>query len=138
MPCWTAFPASSEPSVGIRMLAYIVLSVLAPSCASGFEFSFRAPPPDRQQFLPAPGIHVFLWRRAQRAADPERSVTSEFVRLTVYDELHRLSCFQHCFYALFARDNLDPEAAAAPLKAEAEAAPIWRQLWVEGDAVGPP
>src|ERR1700739_790561 len=27
MPCWTAFPASSEPSVGIRMLVYIALSL---------------------------------------------------------------------------------------------------------------
>jgi hypothetical protein len=26
MPCWTAFSASSEPSVGIKMLVYIALS----------------------------------------------------------------------------------------------------------------
>jgi hypothetical protein len=26
MPCWTAFPASSDPSVGISMLVYIALS----------------------------------------------------------------------------------------------------------------
>src|SRR5208282_1239692 len=28
MPCWTAFPASSDPSVGIRMWVYIVLSLV--------------------------------------------------------------------------------------------------------------
>src|SRR5271166_6807530 len=28
-PSWTAFPASSHPSVGIRMLVYIVLSLAA-------------------------------------------------------------------------------------------------------------
>jgi hypothetical protein len=26
MPCWTAFPAGSDPSIGIRILVYIILS----------------------------------------------------------------------------------------------------------------
>jgi hypothetical protein len=29
IPCSTAFPASSEPSVGIRILVYIVSSLIA-------------------------------------------------------------------------------------------------------------
>src|SRR5208337_5399099 len=28
MPCWTSFPASSDPSVGIRILVYIVISLI--------------------------------------------------------------------------------------------------------------
>ena len=64
--------------------------------------------------------------------NPERSVTSQVVRLAAYEKRHRLSCFQRCFDELFALNNLDPEVAATPLNAEAEAAPIWRQLRVEG------
>jgi hypothetical protein len=69
--------------------------------------------------------------------DQERSVASQVVRFTAYDELHRLSGFQRCVDRSRARNDLDPEAAAAPLKIKAEAAPIWRELRVDGDAVAP-
>jgi hypothetical protein len=29
IPCWTALPASADPSVGIRMLVYIAFSLIA-------------------------------------------------------------------------------------------------------------
>jgi hypothetical protein len=48
------------------------------------------------------------------------------VRLTAYDKRHRLSCFQHCFEVLLGLLDPDLEAAVAPLKAEAKAAPIRR------------
>src|SRR5271170_6125876 len=66
---------------------------------------------------------------------PKRSVAPQFVRLTAYDKRHRLSCFKGCFEELIALNDLDPETAATPLKAEAKAAATGRQLRVEGDAV---
>lgn len=105
--------------------------LLAPSCASELESSSREPRPGRRRFLPALGIRASLRRCAQRAGEPERSVTSQVVRLAAYEKRHRLSRFQRCFDELSALNNLDPQMAATPLNAEAEVAPIWRQLRVE-------
>src|ERR1700722_4320021 len=55
--------------------------------------------------------------------------------LAAYEKRHRLSCFQRYFEALPGLLNLDFEAAAAPLKSEAEAAPTRRQLGIESYAV---
>src|SRR5580704_4617454 len=53
MPWWTAFPEKSDPSVGIRMLVYIVLSSVATLLRQRTQISFRELLADRQQFLPA-------------------------------------------------------------------------------------
>ena len=49
MPCSTAFPASSDPSVGMRMLVYIDASWLFEGFAGSiqriFDFERRRPPP---------------------------------------------------------------------------------------------
>jgi len=61
-----------------------------------------------------------------RLSTPEASGHCEIVRLTAYDKRHRLSCFQRCFEVLLGLLDPDLEAAVAPLKAEAKAAPISR------------
>jgi len=58
--------------------------------------------------------------------DPECSVTSEFVRLTVHDKLYRLSCFQRRFNELVSGNDPDLEAAATPLNVKANAPPTRR------------
>jgi hypothetical protein len=55
--------------------------------------------------------------------------------LTAYEKRHRLTCFQGCFEDLLGLLDPDFEAATAPLKSEAEAAPTRRQLRIEGYAV---
>jgi hypothetical protein len=64
-------------------------------------------------------------------------VAAELVRRAAYDKRHRFSFFQGCFQALLGLVNLDCEASAAPLKAEAKAAPTRRQLRVDGHAIVP-
>jgi hypothetical protein len=59
------------------------------------------------------------------------------MRRAAYDKRHRFSFFQGCFQALLGLVNPDCEASATPLKAEAKAAPIRRQLRVDGNAVAP-
>ena len=72
-------------------------------------------------------------RRSGRPADgdPKRLVAAEFMRLAVYVKRHRLACFQRRFDKLLGLVDPDLEAAATPLKPEAEAAPVSRQLRVE-------
>ena len=65
----------------------------------------------------------------------ERMVGAELVRCAPDDKCHRFSFFQGCFQALRGLMNPDCEASAAPLKAEAKAAPSRRQLRVDGHAV---
>lgn len=67
--------------------------------------------------------------------NPECLATAELLWLIAYDKRHRLPCFQRRFKALLGLIDADLEVTAAPLKAETEAAPIRRQLRIDGYAV---
>src|ERR1700730_17327880 len=67
--------------------------------------------------------------------DPKRLITAELVPLAEYDERHRFPCFQRCLDEVLRLLYPDLEASPTPVNAEANAAPIRRQLWVDGNAV---
>jgi hypothetical protein len=64
-------------------------------------------------------------------------VAAELVRFAAYDKRHRFSFLQGCIQALLDLINHDRKASASPMKAEAKAVPIRRQLRVDGHVIVP-
>ena len=62
---------------------------------------------------------------------PKWLAAAQFMLLAVYVERHRLACFQRHFDKLLCLVDPDLDVAATPLKPEAEAVPVCRQLRIE-------
>ena len=65
----------------------------------------------------------------------ENLVTTEFVQAAAYGESHRVPFFQPCFETLLIPIDPDLKAATLPLNTEGQGAPIYWQLWIDGNAV---